>query len=338
MTEIENPAESLRGRRVAVTGAAGFIGSTLTRELDGLGCEVVGIDCLLSAPCRSRVRETVWNAVNSLGNVDGYLLDLRSDPLEAVLEGVEVVFHLAAVTGLGRTDPDIYKSCNVEASERLGRYCAEMGVSRFIHASTSSVYGAIAVGDETSALQPVSEYGRTKLKAEEILGELSKEADLNVTILRLFSVYGPGQRPDMAYHRIIEAALSGRRFEVFGDGEQVRSNTFVDDIVEGLIRSTAGSAIGETMNLAGGKTVSLNLAIETVEKLTGRPVERTERPARSDDQRHTEGDWSKARDLIGFAPRTSFTEGMRRQIEAQQNSGKGGAGRAPCRTLDFPDS
>ena len=312
------PGNGLDGRRVAVTGAAGFIGSRLTVRLTDLGNEVVAIDCLLGDSYPAGVKRAAWDSINALDGVEGHLLDLRSDRLEPALDGVETVFHLAAMTGLhGGAVPSLYRSCNAEASERLARACLDAGVSRFIHASTSSVYGRIATGDETSALEPVSDYGRTKLEAERLLGEVSRSGDLDLTILRLFSVFGPGQRPDMAYHRLIRAALEGHPFEVFGDGEQARSNTYIDDIVDGFVESMSPAAIGETINLAGGETVRLNDAIAMVERLTGTRVERVPRPSRPGDQRHTEGDCSKARDLIGFRPRTGFDEGIARQIEWQ---------------------
>lgn len=313
--------ESLRGPRVAVTGAAGFIGSALARELASHGTEVVAIDCLLEESRPAGDGRAAWGEITRLDGVEGRLVDLRSDPLEPVLEGVAVVFHLSAMTGLHPEVPGaVYRACNVEASRRLAAACVKSGIERLIHASTSSVYGATATGAEDSALEPVSDYGRTKLEAEGLLLEAAANEGLDLTILRLFSVYGPGQRSDMAYYRIIEAALTGGSFTVFGDGEQSRSNTYVDDVVDALIRGTAPAAAGETLNVAGGEAVTLNRAIETVERLTGRQVRTESGPARPDDQRATEGDWSKARELIGFEPRTSFEEGIARQVEWQARS------------------
>lgn len=279
---------------------------------------MVALDCLLDRPNTAWPRQTVWDTVAALEGVEAHRVDLRFDPLEPALEEVEVIFHLAAMTGLHtEVDRSLYDSCNVEATGRLISACAAVGIPRFIHASTSSVYGVTATGGEGSPLQPVSDYGQTKLEAEETLRAVSASSGAGLTILRLFSVFGPGQRPDMAYYRIIEAALHDRPFEVFGDGEQARSNTYVDDVVEGLIGSTGEAAIGETMNIAGGETVSLNQAVATIERLTGREVKRVSRPSRPGDQRLTEGDWSKAHDLIGFEPRTSFEDGIARQIEWQ---------------------
>lgn len=314
----DDPGRGLHGRRVAVTGAAGFIGSRLTERLTGLGVEVVAIDCLLGDSYPVKVKRAAWDSINALDGTEGHLLDLRSDRLEPVLTGVEAVFHLAAMTGLhDEVEPAVYLSCNVDASARLARACLAAGVERFIHASTSSVYGRIATGNETSALEPISAYGRTKLQTERLLEGIAEGGGFGLTILRLFSVFGPGQRPDMAYHRLIRAALEGGPFEVFGDGEQGRSNTYIDDIVDGFLRSTSPAAIGATMNIAGGETVTLNHAIEIIERLTGRPIERVPGQPRPGDQLRTAGDWSRARDLIGFEPRTSFEEGIARQIEWQ---------------------
>ena len=331
--ENTDPFGEFEGRRFGVTGAAGFIGSNLVARLLELEAEVIAIDALIPESDPEGNRREAWDAVTANDKVEGHLIDLRTDPLEPVLEGVDVLFNLAAMTGLHRNvDRSVYRSCNVEAAGNLASGCIEAGISRLIHTSTSSVYGAVATGKETSALEPISDYGRTKLEAEEVLEGTCDGVGPGLTILRLFSVYGPGQRPDMAYRRIIEAALGGHPFEVFGDGEQVRSNTFVGDIVDGLIRSLSDAAIGETMNLAGGEAVSLNEAIALIEQLTGQAVKRLPRPPRPGDQKYTEGDFSKAARLIGFEPRTRFEEGIALQIEWQSRGRSVGAQRRSTET------
>ena len=221
--------------RVLVTGVAGFVGSHLAERLLADGQEVVGLDCFTDYYPRP-VKER--NLVNLLGSpgFEFHELDLRRDDLEPVMSGVDVVVNEAAMAGLMRswTDLDGYVSCNLLGLERLIQASAAVG--RFVHISTSSVYGTDAVGDEEAPTRPVSPYGVTKLAAEKLLLAHVEVHGFPGTILRYFSIYGPRQRPDMAYHLFTEAMLDGRPIVVFGDGLQSRSNTFVSDAVAGTDR------------------------------------------------------------------------------------------------------
>ena len=228
--------------RCVVTGAAGFIGSHLCERLVADGHEVVGLDSFHPY----YARETKQRNLRELlaGPRFGFVeADLRTAQLGPLIEGAEAVFHEAAMAGLARswTDFDEYMTCNVLATQRLVEAAFQAGVKKLVHASTSSIYGRLALGDEESLPRPVSPYGATKLCAERLALAYQESFGLPVVVLRYFSVYGPRQRPDMAYHIFIERILRGRPITLFGDGGQSRSNTYVADAV----RATAlRNAIG----------------------------------------------------------------------------------------------
>ena len=222
--------------KCVVTGAAGFIGSHLCEHLLRLGHEVAGVDAFIPYyPRRSRSGTSPARAAGR--GFRFHELDLRRDPLDAVVAGAEVVFHLAAMPGLVKswTDFDGYRACNVHATQRLlealpGRPAA---CGALVYASTSSVYGRFASGDETLPTKPVSPYGVTKLAAEHLCRAYADAYGLPVVVLRYFSVYGPRQRPDMGYHNFIDALLHDEPVTVYGDGQQVRGNTYVDRLRRG---------------------------------------------------------------------------------------------------------
>ena len=243
-------------------------------------------------------------------------IDLRTDDLDAWCEGVEIVLHVAAMAGLMRswTDIELYASCNIVATNRLVEASRRAGVRRFVLTSTSSVYGREAVGDEDRPLEPSSPYGVTKLAAEKLILAHVRESGFPATIVRYFSIYGPRQRPDMAYHLFIEAMLDGRPITVYGDGEQTRSNTYVDDAVRGTIQAMERGSTGAVYNIGGGRTISLNEAIALLSSHLGRaPIVRSE-PARPGDQRHTTADISRARTDLGYEPVVEPGVGLARQV------------------------
>ena len=192
--------------------------------------------------------------------------DLRTADLDPWFDGVEAVIHEAAMAGLMRswTDLELYASCNILATNRLIEAATRAGVQRFVLASTSSVYGREALGAEDQPLEPSSPYGITKLASEKLVLAHITASGLPATIVRYFSIYGPRQRPDMAYHLFIEAMLDGQPITVFGDGEQTRSNTYIDDAVRGTILALQRGAVGGIYNLGGGRTISLNEAIALI--------------------------------------------------------------------------
>ena len=303
---------------VLVTGAGGFIGSRTTELLLGAGVRVVGIDCLLDDlyPAEDKVRR-----VARLSENPGFSfleLDLRHDDLSTALMGVEVVMHFAAMAGLrpSWTDPALYESHNVVGTERLLDAMAVAGSAlHLVHASTSSVYGTRAVGNESTLIAPASPYGVTKFKAEGLVASREAAGSITATVLRYFSVYGPDQRPDMAYATMIRAILADEDVRIFGDGSQRRSNTHVDDAARAAILATRLRP-SATVNISGNQSIALLDAIGHLEKALGRRTRLTFLPPVPGDQTETRGDASLAGDLLGWAPSIDLVDGLRQQAEA----------------------
>jgi nucleoside-diphosphate-sugar epimerase len=302
-----------------VTGAGGFIGSHLCERLLQDGHDVTGLDAFIPYYPRS-IKEANLTTCRAHPCFAWRQLDLRTDELPAVLEGVEVVFHLAAMAGLPKswTDFALYESCNIAATFRLleaARACPTL--SRFVCVSTSSVYGRYSSGDETLPTRPISPYGVTKLAAENLCRAFTEEHGLPVVVLRYFSVYGPRQRPDMGYHQFITAMLRNEPLTVFGDGQQMRGNTYVDDCVEASVAAVRAVA-GETYNVGGGETASVWDILHKLEGIIGRKPIILRSPARAGDQRHTSADTMKLKRHLRWEPRVGLDEGLARQVEWQR--------------------
>lgn len=300
--------------RVLVTGAAGFIGSTLCERLVADGHTVRGVDAFVGSYPEDVKRRNLRGLEGSPA-FSFTVADLRTADLDPLLEDVDVVVNEAAVAGLAPSwaDLELYVSCNVLGLGRLLEAARRAEVRRFIQVSTSSVYGLDAVGDEDHPLRPASPYGVTKLAAEHLVLAHVGAFGLPATILRYFSIYGPRQRPDMAYHRFIEAMLDDRPITIFGDGEQTRSNTFVDDCVDGTVRAIDSGEVGEIYNIGGGHTISLNEAVRLIGEATGREPRIERQPPVPGDQRHTSADTGKAQRVLGYHPSVDPAEGLRRQ-------------------------
>jgi nucleoside-diphosphate-sugar epimerase len=302
-----------------VTGAAGFLGSQLCEQLLRDNHTVIGLDAFIPYYPRA-VKEGNLASIRGHAAFHFHPLDLRCDPLDTVLAAVEAVFHLAAMPGLTRswTDFDLYQSCNLTATQRLLEALREVpSLQRFIYASTSSVYGRFACGDETLPTRPISPYGVTKLAAENLCRAYAEECGLPLVVLRYFSLYGPGQRPDMAYHRFISALLHGQPIIVNGDGWQSRGNTYVADCVAATTAALQ-APVGEVYNVGGGETASVWEILKKLEHITGcRAVVRRE-PARPGDQRVTAADTTKLSRHLGWRPRMGLDDGLARQVAWQQ--------------------
>jgi UDP-glucuronate 4-epimerase len=301
--------------RVLVAGAAGFIGTHLCRALDAQGIEVSGVDCLLPDSYAAEIKRANADAVAALPNATMVVADIREELPAQAWDGVTAVINLAAMPGLMKSWEffDLYQSCNLTGVHRLVEGALERGIGNFVQVSTSSVYGTVATGAETDPLQPISPYGVTKLAGERLVAAYGASRGLPFTVLRYFSVYGPGQRPDMAYHIICERLLDGTPIPIFGDGHQTRSNTYVADIVDGTVKALAAGPTNATMNIAGGETVSLLEAVAVLEEALGRTAVLDFQPARPGDQLHTRGDVALATRLIGYEARTPVAEGLRAQ-------------------------
>jgi nucleoside-diphosphate-sugar epimerase len=305
--------------KCVVTGAAGFIGSHLCEELVQRGHETAGIDCFVPYYPRAAKERNLAGLLSRPGFAF-HPLDLRQEPADAVLAGADVVFHLAAMPGLIQswTDFDGYWTCNVQATQRLleATRRAVPRLRRFVYASTSSVYGKFASGDETLPTKPISPYGVTKLAGENLSRAYGETYGLPVVALRYFSVYGPRQRPDMGYNRFVHALLQGNPITVYGDGQQVRGNTYVADCVAATLAAVEAYP-GEVFNVGGGEAATVWDIIHKLEKVTGRTATIRQEPARPGDQRYTFADTSKLRAHLGWQPRIGLDEGLARQCAWQ---------------------
>jgi UDP-glucuronate 4-epimerase len=307
--------------RCLVTGAAGFIGSHLCEALLAAGHEVVGVDAFIPYYPRP-VKEANLAGLRRQPRFRFLELDLREADLHGPADGCDTIFHLGAMAGLMKSwsEFELYSSCNILATKRLLETARDLQTRHFIHASTSSVYGREATGPEDTPLTPFSPYGVTKVAAENLCRAFEINFGVPVTILRYFSVYGPRQRPDMAYHIIIRALLRAEPFPLCGDGEQTRSNTYVADCVRATLLAfeRRATALGQVFNVGGGETVSLNRVVRLLEELTGRRLRIDRRPPRPGDQQHTSAHIEKARRLLGYQPVTSVADGLRAQVEWQK--------------------
>lgn len=310
--------------RCLVTGAAGFIGSHLCEELLRRGHDVVALDAFIPyyAPA---IKERNLAEVRHRTRFRFHRIDLRHDPLEPLLADVEVIFHLAAMPGLVRSwaDFDSYASCNVLATQRLLEAARTLGdrLRRLVYASTSSVYGRFASGDEALPTRPISPYGVTKLAAEHLCRAYGEALGLPVVVLRYFSVYGPRQRPDMGYHQFIRALLRGEPVVVCGDGLQVRGNTYVTDCVAATLAAVEARP-GEVYNVGGGEAVTVWDVIRKLEVLTGCRAAIRQEAARPGDQRYTSADTAKLQRHLGWRPRIGLDEGLARQLAWHRGEGE----------------
>jgi nucleoside-diphosphate-sugar epimerase len=302
-----------------VTGAAGFIGSHLCEHLLAAGHAVAGLDAFIPFYPRP-LEEANLATARQHPHFDFRPLDLRSDALDNALDGVDAVFHLAAMPGLPRswTEFDLYAGCNLAGTQRLLEAVHRYGgLRRFVYASTSSVYGRYGSGDESLPTRPVSPYGVTKLAAEHLCRAYGEEFDLPVVVLRYFSVYGPRQRPDMGYHRFIQALLFGRPVVVYGDGLQARGNTYVEDCVRATV-AALDAPVGEVYNVGGGETANVWEVLAKLETILGRAPDVRREPARPGDQRNTFADTGKLLRHLGWQPRVGLDDGLARQAAWQQ--------------------
>ncbi len=311
--------------KTVVTGAAGFIGSHLLDSLLRDGHEVTGVDAFVDfypraakeknlAACRADARFRL---------VEGALQDLDLRP---VLDGAAQVFHLAAQAGVrsswGR-DFAQYSDRNVLATQRLLEASVAAGIPRFVYASSSSVYGdspSLPLRED-SPCRPLSPYGVTKLAAEHLGRLYERGYGLPVVSLRYFTVYGPRQRPDMAFYRFLAACRDSRRVTVYGDGEQTRDFTYVDDAVSATRRAGESGRPGCVYNVGGGDRVSINGVLRRIGESTGRAVEVQREGAQKGDMRDTFADTTAARADLGFRSTVGLSEGLRKEWEWLQASG-----------------
>ena len=310
--------------RVVVTGAAGFIGSHLCERLLSDGHQVMGVDSFSDYYERER-KEQNLKTVRANRSFTLEEADLVDAELPRILDGARVVFHLAGQPGVRPSwggHFDRYVHDNIVATQRLLEALRETEVVRFVFASSSSVYGdAEMFPTKESALpRPVSPYGMTKLAAEHLTFVYMRNFGLPATSLRYFTVYGPRQRPDMAFCRFMEALVDNEAIEIFGDGEQTREFTYVSDAVDGTVKAASADVVGQIVNLGGGSRVTVNRVLDTLEDISRLKVRRRHLPAAPGDPRHTGASINLARERLGWEPRIALREGLAKQWQWFQES------------------
>jgi nucleoside-diphosphate-sugar epimerase len=303
--------------KTVVTGAAGFIGSHVTESLLADGHEVVGVDAFVDYYPRAAKERNLAVARDhkSFRFVEGHVQELDLAP---ILEGAGQVFHLAAQAGVRASwgkDFDAYTNHNVLGTQRVLESALAARTGPVIYASSSSVYGDTPALPliETAFCQPVSPYGVTKLAAEHLCCLYTKNHGLPTVSLRYFTVYGPRQRPDMAFHKFLKAARDRQSIHVYGDGEQTRDFTFVADIVGATRAAASKGRPGHVYNIGGGERVALNRVLKTIEEVTGRPLPLVRDPAQKGDMRDTFADTKAARQDLGFRSTVSLADGLARE-------------------------
>jgi UDP-glucose 4-epimerase len=300
--------------KALVTGVAGFIGSHLTTALLDRGTPVTGIDSFTDYYARP-IKE--GNLAVNAGKPGFEFVEaaIQEADLGALLDGVTHVFHLAAQAGVRKSwgrDFQTYTRNNVEASQQLLEACVNRPIEKFVYASSSSLYGdAVSIPVVEDALpRPLSPYGVTKLAAEQLCHLYWANHAVPTTSVRYFTVYGPRQRPDMAFHRFITAALTNGSITLYGDGDQTRDFTFVTDAAAATIAAGDRGIPGRAYNIGGGSRVSVNQVLEILERLAGHPLDVVREATQKGDVRDTYADTSLARAELGFAPAVSLEQGL----------------------------
>ena len=295
--------------KYVVTGAAGFIGSQLAEKLLEAGHEVVAVDCFTD------YYDPALKEENAAG-LDVVRLDLADEDLD--LDGVDGVFHLAGQPGVrsfGEVFED-YVRRNLLASRRVFEAAAGAGV-RVVFASSSSIYGdaeRYPTPEETEP-RPISPYGITKLGCEQLAHAYEQGFGLDAVVLRYFTFYGPRQRPDMALARIVDALARGSSFELYGDGLQSRSFTYVADGVEATVAAMERAPAGSVYNVGGGEEATMREVIATLERVSGRSLDLVDSPSAAGDVRRTSADATRIERDLSWRATTTLENGLRAQWE-----------------------
>ncbi len=313
--KIQEPVKSC-----LVTGVAGFIGSHLARRLLAGGCPVTGIDCLTDYYDRGIKEKNLSKLLDHPGFkfVCGDVVDIEKSGVKRA----EWVFHQSAQAGVRASWGDEfshYTHHNVLSTQRLLEWARRNEPERLVYASSSSVYGdsdKLPMREEDLP-RPYSPYGVTKLAAEHLCNLYHKNYGVPVVSLRYFTVYGPAQRPDMAFHLFIRAALDEKEISIFGSGEQTRDFTYIDDIVEANLAAARTPGIeGRVYNIGGGSRISVNGVLEKIRALSGKALKIKYKPVQAGDPPHTYADTGRARTDLGFEPGTSLEQGLAAMLDS----------------------
>jgi UDP-glucose 4-epimerase len=301
-----------------VTGAAGFIGSHLVEELISKGFQVVGIDSLTNYYSREQKKLNIEGFINQ-PNVAFYEADILYEDLPSLVKDIDYCFHLAGEPGVrlswGQTFQN-YLHLNVLTTQKLLESLQNTTIKKFVYASSSSVYGACDLPmKETSKPKPISPYGVTKFAAEQICHAYWHNYKIPTVALRYFTVYGPRQRPDMAFSKIIRCLEKEEIFYIYGDGRQTRDFTYIDDIVAATLSAAKSDACGEVINTGEGSRANLIEIIEMLQKISGRKLKYEYIAGQKGDPSDTLADLEKARKYLNYNPKTGLEQGLRNQFQ-----------------------
>jgi nucleoside-diphosphate-sugar epimerase len=300
--------------KVLVTGCAGFIGSHLVERLLNEGKTVIGIDCFTDyySPAQKRANIARAAAKSGFTLIANDILNVERFP------DVDSVYHLAAQPGVRASwgeNFSAYTRNNVEVTQRLLEAYRSAKLKSFVYASSSSVYGdaTLPMNEETRPL-PVSPYGVTKLAGENLCYLYWKNYGVPTISLRYFTVYGPRQRPDMAIYRFAHAILSESPITIFGNGEQLRDFTYIDDVIDAIVRAADSGLAGGLLNVGGGHATSVNALIKKIEDIVGKNALISYKERQKGDVKDTLADASKAKRLLAWWPQTDIDTGLKAYI------------------------
>ena len=303
---------------ILVTGAAGFIGSHLAERLAGLDHNVIGLDCLINN-YSELLKQLNINQLKKKG-IKFYNLDLSKHDIKSVTNDLDFVFHLAAMPGIDASISfDSYERNNIIATHKLLETIKNSNsLQGFVNISTSSVYGSNATNDESALTKPISNYGITKLAAEQLVLAESRNENIIACSLRLFSVYGPRERPEKLYHKLIKCILNDVEFPLYiGSKNHVRSYSYIDDIIDGIVLTINNIKVcnGEIINIGTDKAITTGEGIKIVEEITGKKAKLKIEPKRFGDQLKTHANINKARKVLGYNPTIKPEDGLRKEVD-----------------------
>ncbi len=305
--------------KILVTGAAGFIGSNAAEALLERGDSVRGVDCFLDYYPRA-AKERNLHTARTHGNYEFVEAHLATADLAPLVDGCDAVLHFAAQAGVRASWGDdfrIYVDSNIHATQRLLEACTRAGTSRLVYSSSSSIYGDAPdlPTRETTLPRPISPYGVSKLAGEHLCRLYTQANGLETISLRYFTVYGPRQRPDMAFHRFLRAQLQDEELTLYDDGEQTRDFTFVADAVAANLLSIENGTPGAAYNIGGGSRVSVNEVLAMIGELSGREPRVRRHDRQKGDVRDTHALADAAREELRWEPRTGLREGLAAELE-----------------------